>query len=82
MLHMLVAAAAVALATPAPQPMATLSPERALGLIRATFRSHRPPPPYVTYTLVRSQLATNGFPDYAERPTPSTIGCAARTGAH
>ena len=67
MLHMLVATAVVALASPAPAP--SLSPERALGMIRATFRSHRPPPPFVTYTLVRSQLATNGFPDYAESYT-------------
>jgi hypothetical protein len=40
------------------------SPERVLGMIRAKFRSHRPPPPYITYTLVRTQKASNGFPDY------------------
>jgi hypothetical protein len=42
----------------------TLSPERALALIRHTFRSHRPPPPYITYTLVRSQMAEHNYPDY------------------
>jgi hypothetical protein len=62
-----------ALASPAPKPRAvpaaaasaapTPSPQRILGLIRARFRSHRPPPPYVTYTLERKQLATNGYPD-------------------
>ena len=58
-----------ALMTPAPAPAATPaasatpSPQRVLGLIRAQFRSHRPPPFYETYTLVRSQKATNGYPD-------------------
>jgi hypothetical protein len=33
-------------------------------LIRAKFRSHRPPPPYITYTMVRYQKDTNGFTDY------------------
>lgn len=54
---------AFALATPAPAPAATPSPQRLLGLIRAKFRSHRPPPPYVTYTFIRKQNATNGYPD-------------------
>ncbi len=54
---------AFALATPAPAPSLTPSPQRLLGLIRAKFRSHRPPPPYVTYTFVRKQNATNGYPD-------------------
>jgi hypothetical protein len=53
----------VALATPAPVPTASPTPQRLLGMIRAQFRSHRPPPPYETYTLIRKQLATNGFPD-------------------
>lgn len=58
-----------ALMTPAPAPAATPAagatptPQRVLGLIRAQFRSHRPPPAYETYTLVRSQKATNGYPD-------------------
>jgi hypothetical protein len=57
------AASLLAVAAPAaspPQP----SPQRILGLIRAAFRSHRPPPPYVTYTLARAQLTDTGFPDY------------------
>jgi hypothetical protein len=29
-------------------------------LIRARFRSHRPPPPFVSYTLVRTNFARNG----------------------
>jgi hypothetical protein len=62
-----------ALASPAPKPRAvatvaaragpTPSPQRILGLIRARFRSHRPPPPFETYTIERKQLATNGYPD-------------------
>jgi hypothetical protein len=48
-------------AAPAAGP--TPTPQRMLGLIRAQYRSHRPPPAYETYTLVRSQKATNGYPD-------------------
>src|SRR5581483_2117545 len=44
---------------PAPLP----SPDRLLAMIRRQFRSHRPPPPYVTYTLVRSQTLDDGYPD-------------------
>jgi hypothetical protein len=56
---------AAALAAPTAQPAAdpTPSPQRLLGLIRLQFRSHRPPPAYETYTLVRKQMATNGYPD-------------------
>ncbi|MGC9991726.1 MAG: hypothetical protein ABSD52_04900 [Candidatus Cybelea sp.] len=46
-------------ATPIPLP----SPERLLSLIRRQFRSHRPPPPYVTYTLIRKQTLDDGYPD-------------------
>ena len=46
-------------ATPTPLP----SPDRLLYLIRRQFRSHRPPPPYVTYTLVRKQTLDDGYPD-------------------
>jgi hypothetical protein len=46
-------------ATPIPLP----SPDRLLYLIRRQFRSHRPPPPYVTYTLVRKQTLDDGYPD-------------------
>ncbi len=46
-------------ATPMPLP----SPERLLYAIRRQFRSHRPPPAYVTYTLVRKQTLDDGYPD-------------------
>lgn len=45
----------------APTPLP--SPDRLLAMIRRQFRSHRPPPPYVTYTLVRSQTLDDGYPD-------------------
>jgi hypothetical protein len=61
----------IALPATPPSPSATgdPSPERVLGLIRTTFRSHRPPPPYVTYTLLRSQLTDQGYPDYVNSYT-------------
>ncbi len=46
-------------ATPSPLP----SPDRLLFLIRRQFRSHRPPPPYITYTLVRKQTLDDGYAD-------------------
>jgi len=49
---------------PLPSLAPTLSPQGVLGLIRARFRSHRPPPPYIAYTLVRSQLTDQGYPDF------------------
>jgi hypothetical protein len=61
--------AALVAASPVPSPSSSLTPQRILGAIRATFRSHRPPPPFVTYTLVRSQLTDQGFPDYVESYT-------------
>lgn len=48
---------------PAATPIALPSPERLLFLIRRQFRSHRPPPPYETYTLVRKQTLDDGYPD-------------------
>ena len=53
------AGAPQSITTPIPLP----SPERLLYLIRRQFRSHRPPPPYVTYTLVRKQTLDDGYPD-------------------
>jgi hypothetical protein len=71
MLHLLLLAALLASPAPgpAPSPAPTLSPERILGLIRAAFRTHRPPPPFVTYTLERKQNTYQGYPDYAESYT-------------
>ncbi len=46
--------------------IASATPVKLLAMIRAKFRSHRPPPPYVVYTLERKQLTDQGFPDYAE----------------
>jgi hypothetical protein len=62
---------AFAMATPAAAPSTEPSPtpQRVLGLIRSQYRSHRPPPQFETYTLVRSQKATNGYPDLAESYT-------------
>jgi hypothetical protein len=35
-----------------------------LAAVRRQFRSHRPPPPYEVYTLVRTQQTNYGQPDY------------------
>ena len=45
---------------------APTNPDRLLQRIREVFRSHRPPPPYITYTLVRDQNTEQGYHDYAE----------------
>jgi hypothetical protein len=50
-------------ATPLP------SPDDLLAAIRDKFRSHRPPPPYETYTLVRKQNTNYGYPDYVNSYT-------------
>jgi hypothetical protein len=63
---------AVAAAVPIPLP----SPEDVLRQIRKVFRSHRPPPPYETYTLVRKQMTTQGYPDY---PNTYTVHIWCRT---
>ena len=64
MLASLLLAAAVAGAAPAPLAPSLPSPKRVLGLIRTQFRSHRPPPPFVTYTVERAQKDDHGFVDY------------------
>jgi hypothetical protein len=46
-------------ATPIPLP----SPDKLLYEIRRQFRTHRPPPPYITYTLIRKQTLDDGYPD-------------------
>jgi len=43
---------------------AVSKPDELLAKVRQVFRSHRPPPPYVTYTLVRKELTEQGYPDY------------------
>ena len=55
----------LAVGTPTPLP----SPDELLALIRNRFRSHRPPPPYEVYTLVRKQDTNYGYPDYANSYT-------------
>jgi hypothetical protein len=54
---------------PTPAASSTPSPNRLLLMVRAKFRSHRPPPPFETYTIVRSQLMDTGFPDYVNSYT-------------
>lgn len=60
-------------AVPTPVPAAagepTPTPQRMLGLIRAQFRTHRPPPPLESYTITRAQKATNGYPDFVNSYT-------------
>lgn len=65
MFAVLILAATLATATPAPNPGPTLSPQGILRAIRAQFRSHRPPPPYVVYRIERFQKDTNGYTDFA-----------------
>ncbi len=54
---------AVARPAPAATPIALPSPDKLLYQVRRQFRSHRPPPPYITYTLVRKQTLDDGYPD-------------------
>jgi hypothetical protein len=53
-------AKAAAVAVPSPSE----SPDLLLADIRRVFRTHRPPPPYETYTMVRTQKTSYGYPDY------------------
>jgi hypothetical protein len=53
----------------AASPMPVASAEDLLARIRRQFRSHRPPPGFETYTLVRSQMTSYGYPDYVNSYT-------------
>ena len=66
MFPLLLVAAIAASPTATPSALESPTPARLLGMIRAKFRSHRPPPAFVTYVLERKQLTDQGFPDYAE----------------
>ncbi|HUA09682.1 MAG TPA: hypothetical protein VMA98_10440 [Candidatus Acidoferrales bacterium] len=61
--------APAAVASPAATPAPTLRPDDLLAKIRDVFRSHRPPPPFETYTIVRKQLTSYGYPDYNDTYT-------------
>ena len=52
-----------------PVPAASMKPDDLLAKVREVFRAHRPPPPYVTYTLVRAQQTEVGYPDYVNSYT-------------
>ncbi|MBV9269514.1 MAG: hypothetical protein JO165_00335 [Candidatus Eremiobacteraeota bacterium] len=41
-----------------------MSPMQLLARVRRQFRTHRPPPPYITYELERKQNTEYGYPDY------------------
>jgi hypothetical protein len=69
MFHFLPLAFLTAIISSAPNTSAAPIPQHILALIRAKFRSHRPPPPYITYTLLRSQLTDQGYPDYVDSYT-------------
>ena len=62
-------AALVASTVPASSNAGISKGDELLMKIRQVFRSHRPPPPYVTYTLVREQLTEQGYPDYVNSYT-------------
>ncbi len=54
-------------------PYQTLTPVRVLGIIRRVFRSHRPPPAYETYTMIRTQY-TNYAAEPGAAPYPDPLG--------
>jgi hypothetical protein len=62
-------AATPAAPTTAVAPIPTMSPDDLLAAIRNRFRSHRPPPPFEVYTIVRKQATNYGYPDYADSYT-------------
>lgn len=46
-----------------------MSPMQLLARVRRQFRTHRPPPPFITYSLERKQATEYGYPDYANSYT-------------
>jgi len=62
-------AALVVSAAPPPSSAALSKGDELLQKIREVFRSHRPPPPYVTYTLVREQQTEQGYTDFVNSYT-------------
>lgn len=56
-------------AVPTAMAVPTLSPDQLLAAIREKFRSHRPPPPFETYTMIRKQMTDYGYPDYVNSYT-------------
>jgi hypothetical protein len=46
--------------TPASAPAELASAQQAFDLIRERYRSHRPPPPFVSYTLIRTNFTLTG----------------------
>lgn len=50
-------------------PLSMASPDDVFVAIRNKFRTHRPPPPFEIYTLVRSQQTSYGYPDYNDSYT-------------
>jgi hypothetical protein len=62
-------AASVAVAATVPDTKPTFTPEQLLAAIRRQFRTHRPPPPFETYTMVRDQRTDYGYPDYVNSYT-------------
>src|SRR5947209_11283347 len=53
-----------AVATTGLQGYQGMSPMQLLARVRRQFRTHRPPPPFVTYSLERKQNTEYGYPDY------------------
>jgi hypothetical protein len=65
----LVAVPTAATTTHAGFPIPHMTANEVFYKIRTVFRSHRPPPPYETYTLVRQNNDAQGYPDYASSYT-------------
>ncbi len=58
-------ALALTAASPAPEVTPSPTPQRVLAIIRNQFRLHRPPPPFIQYTIQRVQKTDRGYPDYS-----------------